>query len=128
MTAVDTSREAVERLAEIWDRSSWAGGGFTHTRAAATIRTLLDERNTAQAECLEQARLNGMGAERELALMAERDRLRDALRPFAEAADDLDEDHIDKWEIWESPAAMSLTAGDLRKARAALGERDQDNV
>lgn len=32
-----------------------------------------------KAECLEQARLNGMGAERELALRAEVERLRHAL-------------------------------------------------
>jgi hypothetical protein len=50
MSAVGTSREAVERLAELWERSSWAGGGFTHTRAAATLRALLAERDAVRAE------------------------------------------------------------------------------
>lgn len=50
MSDVDTSAEAVERLAQIWERSSWAGGGFTHTRAAATLRTLLAERDELRAE------------------------------------------------------------------------------
>ncbi len=43
-----------------------------------------------------------------------------ALRPFAEAADDLDEHHLDNSPIWESPCAMSIDAGDLRRARSAL--------
>lgn len=47
MSDADTSAEAVERLAQIWERSSWAGGGFTHTRAAATLRALLAERDAA---------------------------------------------------------------------------------
>jgi hypothetical protein len=50
MSDVGTSREAVGRLAELWERSSWAGGGFTHTRAAATLRALLSERDAARAE------------------------------------------------------------------------------
>lgn len=50
MSDVDTSAEAVERLAQVWERSSWAGGGFTHTRAAATLRALLAERDAAQSE------------------------------------------------------------------------------
>lgn len=48
--SVDTSREAVERLAALWEASSWAGGGFTHTRAAATLRALLAERDAARAD------------------------------------------------------------------------------
>ena len=35
-----------------------------------TINELLDRLEAAEAECLEQARLNGMGAEREAALLA----------------------------------------------------------
>ena len=35
-----------------------------------TINELLDRLEAAEAECLEQARLNGMGSEREAALMA----------------------------------------------------------
>lgn len=43
-----------------------------------------------------------------------------ALKPFAEAADNLMDGHRDTSEIWESPAAMSITAGDLRRAEAVL--------
>lgn len=45
----------------------------------AILRDLLAERDTLAAECQEQARLNGMGAEREARLMAKRDALREAL-------------------------------------------------
>lgn len=44
----------------------------------------------------------------------------EAIKPFAEAVDNLNDDHPDGSHIWESPAAMSLTAGDLRRALAAL--------
>lgn len=42
------------------------------------------------------------------------------LRPFAEAAEDLDDDHLDRHDIWESAAAMGITAGDLRAVLRAL--------
>lgn len=45
--------------------------------------------------------------------------LEGALEPFAEAADNLD-DEADGAELWEHPAAIVLTAGHLRKAAAAL--------
>lgn len=51
---------------------SWEG--YKAGRAA-----LLTERDMLETEVLEQARLNGMGSEREARLMAERDALRDAL-------------------------------------------------
>lgn len=54
------------------------------------------------------------------ALDEEVERLREALKPFADAADDLLVAHRDNGEIWETSAAMSITAGDLRRARAAL--------
>jgi len=41
-----------------------------------------------------------------------------AIKPFADAADDLDEYHGDHAHIWESPAAMSILAVDLRRAHA----------
>jgi hypothetical protein len=43
----------------------------------------------------------------------------EALKPFAEAADNLDDAHNDRFDIWESGAAMSITAGDLRRAAKA---------
>lgn len=47
-------------------------------------------------------------------------RLRAALKPFADAVEDLDDNHTDDGDLWESPAAMNITAGDLRCARAVL--------
>ena len=50
----------------------------------------------------------------------------EALKPFAEAADDLDDDHADGSNIWEAPAAMNIDARHLRAARARLShEQDQ---
>lgn len=51
---------------------------------------------------------------------AEIARLRKALKPFADAVESLDDNHTDGGHLWESPAAMNITAGDLRRARAAL--------
>jgi len=47
---------------------------------------------------------------------AERDELLAALKPFADAAADLDEHHPGFAHILESAAAMSISAGDLREA------------
>lgn len=60
-------------------------------------------------------------------LIASRTRLstmQAALEPFAAAVDDLDEHDSDGEHLWESPAAMSLSTGDLRRARAALSQKD----
>jgi hypothetical protein len=61
------------------------------------------------------------------AIAAERDRLALAnaellagLKPFGEAAEDVDDDDKDHWGIWEHPATIGLTIGDLRKASALL--------
>lgn len=48
------------------------------------------------------------------------DEVREALKPFADVVDDLDEKHDDNWNIWESSAAMGLTAGNLRRAKAVF--------
>ena len=50
----------------------------------------------------------------------------EALRPFVEAADDLDEKHHDSTDIWEAPAAMSINAGHLRRAAALLQGKQPD--
>lgn len=54
------------------------------------------------------------------ALEAEERALREGLRPFSDAVDDLDEGDADAAHIWEAPVAMGLTVGDLRRARALL--------
>lgn len=43
-----------------------------------------------------------------------------ALEAFAEAAKNLEDRQRDHDHLWESPEAMMLTAGDLRRALAAL--------
>lgn len=53
----------------------------------------------------------------------------EALRPFAEAVESLDDDHADGSPIWESPAAMGIDAGHLRTALSqyrTLGDRHDD--
>lgn len=57
------------------------------------------------------------------ALAADNARLRARLKPFADAADDLDDARRDGSEIWETSAAMSITAGGLRGANRAVQER-----
>lgn len=49
------------------------------------------------------------------------ERAKAALQPFADAAEDLDDEtDLDRHHLWESPAAMNITAGHLRIAHAAL--------
>lgn len=55
-------------------------------------------------------------------LEAEVRRLREALKPFADAAEDLDDAHRDDSDIWQAAVGMSIFAGDLRAARATLSE------
>lgn len=54
------------------------------------------------------------------ALLDTIERQRALLKPFAIAADDLEDRHGDHADIWEAPAAMSILAGDLRAVRSAL--------
>ena len=48
------------------------------------------------------------------------ERLRAALGPFADVEPDLHDKAEDRDHLWESPAAMGLTAGHIRAAREAL--------
>jgi len=62
-----------ERLLDEFASYSWSGrvtqGGHYDRARAAVIAAY----NELAAECMEQARLNGMGSEREAALRADRD-------------------------------------------------------
>ena len=59
------------------------------------------------------------------ALESENMALRAALKPFADAAEDLDEDDKDNRSIWEHWVAGYIEIGHLRAAAAAyLGEKD----
>ena len=54
-------------------------------------------------------------------LREENARLREALKPFAEAFEsDYAEQEEDHWDLWESAAASILTYGHLRAAKAAI--------
>lgn len=53
------------------------------------------------------------------------ERLREVLKPFAEAAGDLETTDRDNYDIWEAPCAMNITYGHLRAARAAIAEQGE---
>lgn len=46
--------------------------------------------------------------------------LADALKPFAEAAENIDDNEHDRWEAWEHSCAMAVSLGDFRNAYHAL--------
>lgn len=54
--------------------------------------------------------------------------LETALAPFAEASKDFDAECLDQWDIWEHPAALNITVGDLRRALSArlLNKEDRN--
>lgn len=102
--------------------------------ARATVRQQAERIAELEAEVLEQARCNGMGAERELALMAERDRLRaevERLRADGERLDWVeacpatqlpkDAEVMRRW-LWHRPAG----AGNLRAAIDAARTTHKD--
>lgn len=123
MTAVDTSREAVERAAE-WCSSN--AKLFTIDLAGED-----DEGRACKLRLRQQAHLNAAATLR--ALLDERDRLRDALRTVIAACDSgrlmargaggqTMESTLSRLFIHGVPARP------IEDARAALNERGQDNV
>lgn len=88
-------------------------------------KTDLVDRLRAQADSMEKNLLGDSGIRlteadcmREAA--AEISRLREALKPFAKAAEDIDDNNHDRWEMWEHPASMNIHVADMRRARTAL--------
>jgi len=64
--------------------------------------------------------------DRILALISENERLREALKPFADASEACDDPSLpDRADAWESPEAMSVNRGDFRRARSALKGEEQ---
>ena len=62
-------------------------------------------------------------------LREENARLREALKPFAEAFEsDYAEQEEDHWDLWESAAASILTYGHLRAAAAAILGKIKDEA
>jgi len=57
---------------------------------------------------------------------AEIEKLRAALKPFADAAVGLTDDDEDDEEIWERPVGMDILIGDLRRAATALEQKAGD--
>lgn len=53
--------------------------------------------------------------------------LKEALRPFAEAAGEYPETK-DSSELWEHPAAMDITMGHLRTAQKLLGDENEPKI
>jgi hypothetical protein len=47
----------------------------------------------------------------------QRDEAYERLKPFSDAAESIDESHLDRMDIWESPSGLEITAGHLRAAR-----------
>ena len=65
----------------------------------------------------------GWHIERHRKDVAEIEKLRAALKPFADQLEDaIDEEESDTDHLWESSAAMGLTVGDIRRAAEALGQ------
>jgi hypothetical protein len=60
----------------------------------------------------------------DLASVARIAKLKAALKPFADAAVDIDDDEYG--HIWERAVAMNIDCDDLRAAHAALGEKSED--
>ena len=109
------------------DKVKWPVGGYAPGGYAGAMCTTCREHFIAAkraytcADCTIQSLL----AERD-ALEAENQRLREALSPFAEGADELDfeakvtgREHPDgEW------AKFRILAGDFRKARTALAQKE----
>lgn len=67
---------------------------------------------------LENAKFITEAREHVPALLSERESLLAALKPFADAAENLDDWTPDHATVWESAAAMTISAGELRRAAA----------
>ena len=101
--------DIVERLQAKWKAAPMLGGGSLN--GPCYIRD--------DGMCLRNPD-GPEAAETILALRKEVERLRGALGPFAQAAEDIDESTQGVRDMWEHPASMNITAGDFRRARAAL--------
>lgn len=91
--------EGPAKVQSFWDAYAVVIGGYRMTeytseesiaqdqadRINRALAPLVEKANTAEKEALEQARLNGMGAEREAALRGEIERVKKAAEKMAEA-------------------------------------------
>lgn len=77
-------RQQAERIAELESRVHTCGP--TCSKAGCINRRITAERDQLRSELLEQARIIGMGAEREISLVAERDQMSKAICNFCAEA------------------------------------------
>ena len=54
--------------------------------------------------------------------------LREALEPFASAAEDLDDDTPDRCSMWEHHVSMDVEAGDFRRAAYVLSTYEGEST
>lgn len=89
--------------------------------AALTRIKQMQDSNSRMAEGWSALTTRAQTAEASLdAMTAERDEAREALKPFADAAEGIDETAHPDWEMWEHPASVNVHVRDFRRARAAL--------
>jgi hypothetical protein len=75
----------------------------------ATITALLADLDAERLECMAQAKLNGIGAERELALMAERDALKADLDAAVGALEMMADYTADQGHLMQGLASSTLS-------------------
>ena len=102
-----------------WLTTECATTGVTISPILAAYDAIVAERDAAIAECHEQARLNGMGSEREARIMAERDALTARL-----AACERD---LLAWRVWGDKAASGHPDAPMasldHEVRAVIGNK-----
>lgn len=90
----------------------------TRNRIIRAVPGLLAERDALESECAEQARLNGMGAEREAALLAQHRTDSKTLREYAKLRDDLrkEREALQEALLWNAGALQACCAEGIREA------------
>ena len=101
----------------IYDPAAFGALEIKEDTRDAEILRLRAENEKLRAECDEQARLNGMGGEREAKLASDNARLRATLKPFAE---------MNVTIIDDTRMFYSFTCDHIRAAAAALKETGDD--
>ena len=102
---------------------------FASSTPPLAILELLDRLEAAESECLEQARLNGMGSEREAALMAKLEAAEksdaESLTMYRKARDERDALRVELNEIRYGTAVAHDTIKALN-ARIEAAEKERD--
>lgn len=127
---------AVEEIDRLRVESAWLKRQLDHIGRISALATIGDaagdgdisDLRAENAKLLEnlQQLYDGMSNSALEAYVSQEQvkKLQAALKPFADAAEDLDEDAKDSWRIGEHWAAGNLTIGSLRAASAAIRETE----